>query len=90
MSPYDFAGRLHVAEHDEQGHDEQGRSSATPAVAETLVVEFTSATAFGVTGTVSGALGAGTLAAGREHEPVGLLGRLAFELGRGDRRPRRP
>ena len=35
----------------------------TPAVAETLVVEFTSGLAFTVTGTTTGALGGGTLAA---------------------------
>ena len=53
-----------------------------PAVAETLIVEFSSATVFGVTGTVSGGLGTGTLAASPSTNPSGSSV-AGFELGGG-------
>ncbi len=60
LSPYDFAGRLQAASASGKGAMSKVVASG-PAVAETLTVEFSSATAFTVTGTVSGSLGSGAL-----------------------------
>jgi OmcA/MtrC family decaheme c-type cytochrome len=70
LSPYDFAGRLQGASTTNKGA--MSKVIATgPAVAETLVVEFSSSTAFDVTGTVSGNLGSGTLPAATSTNPSG-------------------
>ena len=69
-SPYDFAGRLASASTTNKGT--MGKPlHGDPAVEETLTVEFTSATAFSVTGTVSGDLGSGALAATPSTNPTG-------------------
>ena len=81
LSPYDFAGRLHSPSSANKGTMSKA-FLGTPAVAETLVVEFSSATVFGVTGTVSGSLGGGTLAASPSTNPSGSSV-SAFELGSG-------
>ncbi len=60
LSPFDFAGRLQAVSTSNKGSMSKVFLGAS-AVKETLVVEFTSATAFTVTGTVSGALGTGAL-----------------------------
>ena len=62
VNPFDFTGRLQAVSATNKGTMSKVFLGST-AVAETLVVEFTSATAFTVTGTTSGALGNGTLPA---------------------------
>jgi hypothetical protein len=62
LNPFDFTGRLQAVSTSNKGSMSKVFLGAT-AVAETLVVEFTSGTAFSVTGTTSGSLGAGTLPA---------------------------
>lgn len=64
--PVDFAGRLQSSSTSNKG----AMSKFVGATAtETLVVHFTSSTAFTVTGTDSGALGSGTLAAAISTNP---------------------
>ncbi|HVV82507.1 MAG TPA: hypothetical protein VHE35_05480 [Kofleriaceae bacterium] len=69
-SPLDFAGRLAAASTTNKGIMSKVDGPG-PLVSETLTVSFTSATAFDVTGTVSGALGSGTLPASPGTYPSG-------------------
>ena len=70
VSPYDFVGRLQAAS--TTGKGTMGKVfQGTPAVAETLVVEFTSPTVFSVGGTTSGFLGLGTLSSATSLLPSG-------------------
>ena len=68
ISPFDFGGRLHATSTSNKGSMSK---QFLGSVAETLTVEFTSATAYTVTGSVSGALGGGTLAASPSTNPTG-------------------
>jgi OmcA/MtrC family decaheme c-type cytochrome len=79
LSPYDFSGRLHAVSGTNKGTMSKV-SLGVPAAAETLVVEFTSATAFAVSGTASGALGSGALPASPSTNPSGSSV-AALELG---------
>lgn len=66
--PVDFSGRLSIASSSGRG----SMSKATGATAnETLTVQFTSTTAFDVTGTTSGALGSSALPATPSTNPSG-------------------
>jgi OmcA/MtrC family decaheme c-type cytochrome len=69
-SPYDFSGRLAAASTSNKGTLSRVRLTGTP-VTEVLTVEFTSATAFTVTGSVSGNLGASALAVDPSTNPSG-------------------
>ena len=60
VGPYDFSGRLATSSSTNKGSMSKVVPTGT-AVAETLTVEFTSATTFAVAGTDSGSLGSGTL-----------------------------
>jgi OmcA/MtrC family decaheme c-type cytochrome len=68
ISPYDFAGRLQSSSSTGKGTMSKVVPTGTP-VAETLVVQFSSATAFSVNGTASGDLGAGALPASPSTNP---------------------
>ncbi|HEX5010713.1 MAG TPA: hypothetical protein VFY71_09945 [Planctomycetota bacterium] len=70
ISPYDFTGRLQAASTANKGTLSKVVPT-TPAVAETLTVEFSSATAFAVTGSVSGSLGSGALPGSPSTNPAG-------------------
>ncbi|MFN0008675.1 MAG: multiheme c-type cytochrome [Planctomycetota bacterium] len=70
ISPYDFTGRLASSSTTNKGTMSRVLPTGA-AVSETLVVEFTSATNFGVTGTVSGNLGASALPASPSTNPSG-------------------
>ncbi|MFO0758959.1 MAG: hypothetical protein U0359_20875 [Byssovorax sp.] len=59
-SPFDITGRLNAASTTNKGIMSKVYPTASP-VTETFLVDFTSATAFNVSGTVSGALGGGVL-----------------------------
>ena len=81
LSPFDFTGRLAAVNTSNKGTMSKVFLGDT-AVRETLIVEFSSATAFSVTGTESGALGTGTLPVATSTNPTGAsLGN--FELGSG-------
>ena len=69
-SPYDFAGRLQASSTTNKGTMSKVIPGGT-TVAETLAVEFSSATAFSVTGTVSGDLGSSALPASPSTNPSG-------------------
>lgn len=70
LSPYDFSGRLAAASTTGKGSMSKVVPTGAP-VAETLTVEFTSATAFDVIGSVSGSLGGGTLPGSPSTNPSG-------------------
>jgi OmcA/MtrC family decaheme c-type cytochrome len=70
ISPYDFAGRLASGSTTNKGTMSRILFTGAP-VTEILTVEFTSATAFGVTGSVSGNLGASALSASPSTNPSG-------------------
>jgi hypothetical protein len=79
LNPFDFVGRLHTSSTTNKGTMSKVFLGAT-AVDETLTVEFTSTTAFSVTGRTSGALGSGTLPAATSTIPTG--GAVSnFDLG---------
>jgi len=82
LNPFDFVGRLQSVSSSNKGTMSK-LFLGTPAVEETLVVEFTSATAFSVTGKVSGALGAGALPTVPTTNSTNPTGSSisAFELG---------
>jgi OmcA/MtrC family decaheme c-type cytochrome len=69
-NPYDFSGRLASASSSGKGAMGKPVQGVT-VVAETITVEFSSATDFGVTGTVSGDLGSGALPASVSTNPSG-------------------
>ncbi|HZM01084.1 MAG TPA: hypothetical protein VFD43_12625 [Planctomycetota bacterium] len=69
-SPYDFGGRLAASSTSNKGSMSRITPTGTP-VEETLTVQFSSATAFDVTGSVSGNLGAGTLPGSPSTNPAG-------------------
>lgn len=81
VSPFDFAGRLQASSTSGKGSMSKVFLGAT-AVKESLTVQFTSTTAFTVTGSVSGALGSGTLPAATSVLPSGAS-ISAFDLGAG-------
>jgi hypothetical protein len=81
LNPFDFTGRLQAVSTTNKGTMSKLLLGAT-AVAETLVVEFTSTTAFSVTGTTSGSLGSGTLPGAASTNPSGGAV-TGFELGSG-------
>jgi len=68
-SPIDFTGRLASASTTNKGTMSKVQPGG-PLVSETLTVEFTSATAFNVTGTASGALASGVLPASPGTNPT--------------------
>ncbi|MBI4576729.1 MAG: hypothetical protein HY722_10745 [Planctomycetes bacterium] len=68
-SPFDFAGRLASSSTTNKGSMGKVVPTGTP-VTETLTVQFTSTTAFSVTGGTSGALGAGALASATSTNPA--------------------
>jgi len=70
LNPFDFSGRLQAVSSSNKGTMSKVFLGAT-AVDETLTVEFTSATAFVVTGSASGSLGAGALPAAASTNPTG-------------------
>ncbi len=70
IAPYDFTGRLAAASTANKGTLSKVLPTV-PAVAETLTVEFSSATAFSVTGSVSGNLGSAALPASPSTNPAG-------------------
>ena len=70
ISPYDFAGRLQAASTTNKGTLSKVVPTV-PAVAETLTVEFSSATNFAVTGSESGSLGSAALPASPSTNPAG-------------------
>ncbi len=70
LNPFDFVGRLQAVSTSNKGTMSKVFLGAT-AVDETLTVEFTSTTAFSVTGSTSGALGTGTLPAAASTNPTG-------------------
>jgi len=70
ISPYDFAGRLQAVSTANKGSMSKV-VPGVPAVAETLTVEFSSATGFAVTGSVSGSLGSAALPASPSTNPSG-------------------
>ena len=74
LTPYDFSGRLQAVSTTGKGSMSKVFLGPT-AVAETLVVQFTSSTSFTVTGTTTGALGVGLLPRRHEHVPLGRLRR---------------
>jgi hypothetical protein len=79
LNPFDFVGRLQAVSTSNKGTLSKVFLGAT-AVDETLTVQFSSSTAFSVTGSLSGALGAGTLPAAASTNPTG--GALSnFDLG---------
>jgi len=63
LNPFDFAGRLQAASTTNKGTMSKVLLGDT-TVAETLVVEFTSATAFTVTGVIQSGTGSGSLGTG--------------------------
>lgn len=69
-TPFDITGRLAAASTTNKGTMSKVYPTASP-VTETFTVDFTSATAFNVTGSVSGALGAGTLPGSPGTNPTG-------------------
>jgi OmcA/MtrC family decaheme c-type cytochrome len=69
-SPIDISGRLNSASTTNKGIMSKVFGTGTP-VSETLTVQFTSATAFTVTGTTSGALGGSALSASPGTNPSG-------------------
>jgi len=79
INPFDFSGRLHAVSTSNKGTMSKMFVGST-AVAETLTVEFSSATTFAVTGSASGALGAGALPASPSTNPSGSS-LSAIELG---------
>lgn len=68
FTPFDFSGRL--ASNSTANKGSMSKPSGV-AVDETLTVQFTSSTAFNVTGTISGALGSGSLSATPSTNPSG-------------------
>lgn len=70
VNPFDFAGRFVATSTTNKGTMGKVRLGGT-AVQEVLTVGFTSATAFTVTGSLSGALASGTLAASASTNPSG-------------------
>lgn len=70
ISPFDFAGRLASGSTTNKGTMSRILFTGVP-VSEILTVELTSATAFGVTGSVSGSLGASALPASPSTNPSG-------------------
>jgi OmcA/MtrC family decaheme c-type cytochrome len=78
-SPYDFSGRLASTSSSNKG----SMSKVVPtgaATAETLTVQFTSATDFDVTGSVSGSLGSGTLPGSPSTNPSSSsIGAIALD-----------
>jgi OmcA/MtrC family decaheme c-type cytochrome len=70
ISPYDFAGRLASASTSNKGSMSRVLLTGAP-VTEILTIEFSSATAFTVTGSVSGNLGASALGTGVSTNPSG-------------------
>src|SRR5258706_11315522 len=81
VSPFDFTGRLQASSSGGKGSMSKVFLGAT-AVTEILTLQFSSSTAFSVTGSVSGSLGSGTLPAATSTLPSGLS-ISAFELGAG-------
>jgi len=79
FSPFDFTGRLQAVSTTNKGTMSKVFLGSN-AVAETLTVEFTSSTAFSVTGTQSGALGTGTLPGSLSTNPTGAS-ITNFEIG---------
>jgi hypothetical protein len=79
LNPFDFSGRLQAVSTSNKGSMSKVFQGGT-AVAETLVVEFTSSTAFTVTGTTSGSLGTGTLPSSTSTYPSGATV-TGIELG---------
>ncbi len=69
-TPFDITGRLASASTTNKGLMSKVYPGAT-AVTETLTVDFTSATAYNVVGSVSGALGSGALPASPGTQPTG-------------------
>ncbi|MBK8258170.1 MAG: hypothetical protein IPK82_36575 [Polyangiaceae bacterium] len=69
-SPFDITGRLAAASTTNKGVMSKIYPTGT-AVTETITVDFTSATAFNVSGSVSGALGSGALPASPSTFPTG-------------------
>ena len=79
-SPYDFTGRLQTTNPPAPAATSSSPSLVkgsmskvflgTPAVAEVLTVEFTSATTFSVTGSTTGPLGTGTLPSAASSNPT--------------------
>jgi len=69
-TPFDITGRLAAASATNKGIMSKVYPGAT-AVTETFTVDFTSATAFNVVGSVSGALGTGTLPGSPGTQPTG-------------------
>jgi len=81
VTPFDSTGRLQASSTSGKGSMSKVSLGAT-AVKEILTVQFSSSTAFSVTGSVSGALGAGTLPAATSTL-AGGLSISAFEIGTG-------
>jgi hypothetical protein len=81
VNPFDFSGRLQASSTTGKGSMSKVFLGAS-AVAEVLVVQFTSSTAFSVTGTTSGALGTGTLPAATSTLPSGAS-ISAFDIASG-------
>ncbi len=81
FNPFDFTGRLQASSTSGKGSMSKVFLGATQA-SETLTVQFTSTTAFSVTGSVSGSLGSGSLPAATSVLPSGAS-ISAFELGSG-------
>ena len=81
LNPFDFTGRLQAASSSGKGSMSKAFLGATQ-VQETLTVQFTSTTAFSVTGSTSGSLGAGSLPAATSTLPSGVS-ISAFEIGTG-------
>ncbi len=79
VNPFDFTGRLHAVSTTNKGTMSKVFLGGT-AVDETLTVQFTSATAFSVTGSASGSLGSGTLPASPSTYPSGMT-ITNFDLG---------
>lgn len=70
LNPFDFSGRLQAVSTTNKGTMSKV-FQGSPAVEETLTVEFTTTTTFSVTGSTSGALGTGTLPAAASTNPSG-------------------
>jgi OmcA/MtrC family decaheme c-type cytochrome len=81
VTPFDSTGRLQAASSSGKGSMSKV-FLGTPAVKETLTVQFTTGTTFTVTGSVSGALGTGTLPAATSVLPGGAS-ISAFDIGAG-------
>ncbi len=71
VNPFDFTGRLFAVSTSNKGTMSKVLPDAT-SVDETLTVQFTSSTAYSVTGSTSGSLGNGTLPASPSTYPSGL------------------